>query len=320
VAKLALNDKQKNNVTEILGNSVPNGEKMLSELLGKSVSISISQVEEVGAATVGTILPGRNLIVPIELGDNMGNVALVVSEAQAAIMADLMIGQDGSNPPAVLEDLHLSAVTELANQVSDAVISSVASQIGTSLFSTPGEASVIDLKSTSIPGIKGNVVIMDASLKIEGLGSGKFAMIFEGEVISFLKNGQQSPASREGFVSDITSGGGIKMQKAATAQNVVTSELQAERVSGNVYDKSLDIVLDVPLQITVELGRTEKLVRDVLELTPGSVVELDKLAGEPVDILVNQKYIAKGEVVVIDENFGIRITDIVRPADRIPKI
>jgi len=318
---LALNDTQKNNATEILGNAVPSGEKMLSELLGKVTSVSMSQIEEVDAGSVASMLPGRNLVVPIELGDNMGNVALVISEPQAAIMADLMIGQDGTNPPAALEDLHLSAVTELANQVSDAVISSVASQIGVSLFSTPGEVSVINLDSSPIQGIDGNVIIMDADLTIGDLGSGKLAMLFGGKVVSSLKNGQKAPASSEGFVSDITSGGGGKtMQKSATAQNVVTSELQAERVSGNVYDRSLEIVLDVPLQVTVELGRTEKLVRDVLELTPGSVVELDKLAGEPVDILVNQKYIAKGEVVVIDENFGIRITDIVRPADRIPKM
>ena len=69
--------------------------------------------------------------------------------------------------------------------------------------------------------------------------------------------------------------------------------------------------MDVPLQVTVELGRTRKLIRDILELAPGSVIELDKLAGEPVDILVNGKLIAKGEVVVIDDNFGVRITKIV---------
>ena len=317
---MALNDKQKNNVTEILGNAVPNGEKMLSELLGKATSVAMSQIEETDAGSLGTMFPGRNLVVPVELGDGMGNAALIISEPQAAIMADLMIGQDGTNPPATLEDLHLSAVTELANQVTDSVISSISSQIGTSLFSTPGEVSVIDLESSPITGIDGEVIMMDADLTIGELGSGKLAFVFSGEVAASLKNGPQAPASTEGFVNDITSGGGKKMQKSATAQNVVTSELQAERVSGNVYDRSLEIVLDVPLQVTVELGRTEKLVRDVLELTPGSVVELDKLAGEPVDILVNQKYIAKGEVVVIDENFGIRITDIVRPADRIPKI
>jgi flagellar motor switch protein FliN/FliY len=75
--------------------------------------------------------------------------------------------------------------------------------------------------------------------------------------------------------------------------------------------------MDVPLQVTVELGRTQKMVKEVLALGPGSVLELDKLAGEPVDILVNEKPIAKGEVVVIDENFGIRVTEILAPRDRV---
>ncbi len=317
---MALNDKEKNNAAEILGNAIPNGEKMLSELLGKATSVSMSSVEETDSGSVASMMPGRNLVVPIELGDGMGNVALIVSEEQAAIMADLMIGQDGSNPPAALEDLHLSAVTELANQVNDAIISSVASQIGQGLMSNPSEVSVIDLGSGSIPGIDGEVLVVDADLNIGEFNPGKLALIFSGEVASAIKSGKKAEASTEGFVGDITGGGGKKMQKAATAQNISTSELQPERAVGSVYDRSLDIVMDVPLQVTVELGRTEKLVRDVLELSPGSVIELDKLAGEPVDILVNQKYIAKGEVVVIDENFGIRITDIVRPADRIPKI
>jgi len=73
----------------------------------------------------------------------------------------------------------------------------------------------------------------------------------------------------------------------------------------------------VPLEVTVELGRTKKYIREILEFGPGSIIELDKLAGEPVDILVNGKAIAKGEVVVIDENFGVRITDIIHPSKRI---
>jgi flagellar motor switch protein FliN/FliY len=75
--------------------------------------------------------------------------------------------------------------------------------------------------------------------------------------------------------------------------------------------------MDVPLEVTVELGRTKKYIREILEFGPGSIIELDKLAGEPVDILVNGKAIAKGEVVVIDENFGVRITDIIHPSKRI---
>ncbi|WP_010301501.1 flagellar motor switch phosphatase FliY [Kurthia senegalensis] len=81
--------------------------------------------------------------------------------------------------------------------------------------------------------------------------------------------------------------------------------------------RNLNMLLDIPLQVTVELGRTKRSVKDILELVSGSIIELDKLAGEPVDILVNSRLIAKGEVVVIDENFGVRITDILSKADRL---
>lgn len=80
---------------------------------------------------------------------------------------------------------------------------------------------------------------------------------------------------------------------------------------------NLDLLLDVPLRVTVELGRTEMSIREVLALGPGSVVELSKVAGEVVDILVNGKLIAHGEVVVIDDMFGVRVTDIIPPAARV---
>lgn len=88
----------------------------------------------------------------------------------------------------------------------------------------------------------------------------------------------------------------------------------------HMEDNNLNLLMDIPLKVTVELGRTHKQIKDILELSQGSIIELDKLAGEPVDILVNNKLIAKGEVVVIDENFGVRVTDIVSQWDRIQKI
>jgi len=97
-------------------------------------------------------------------------------------------------------------------------------------------------------------------------------------------------------------------------QPVQFTPLKASNIPG--FDANIGLIMDVPLQLTVELGRTRKLIREILELAPGSVIELDKLAGEPVDILANGKPIAKGEVVVIDENFGVRITEIIGQLDR----
>ena len=81
--------------------------------------------------------------------------------------------------------------------------------------------------------------------------------------------------------------------------------------------QNLDFILDIPLKVTVELGKTNILIKDLLQLSQGSVLELDKLAGEALEIVVNGKLIAKGEVVVINEKFGIRLTDIVSPVERI---
>lgn len=84
--------------------------------------------------------------------------------------------------------------------------------------------------------------------------------------------------------------------------------------------KNLDFILDIPLLLSVELGRTKLLVKDVLQLNQGAVVELGKLAGEPLDVFVNSKLVARGEAVVVNEKFGVRLVDIVSPAERVEKI
>ena len=76
--------------------------------------------------------------------------------------------------------------------------------------------------------------------------------------------------------------------------------------------ENINLIMDVPLEVTVELGRTSKSIHDILDFAPGTIIELNKIAGEPIDVLVNGKYVAKGEVVVIEESFGIRITEIVK--------
>jgi flagellar motor switch protein FliN len=95
---------------------------------------------------------------------------------------------------------------------------------------------------------------------------------------------------------------------------------QLSSSSGQDAPKNLDLLLDVTLPISIELGRTTMNVQDILNLGPGSVVELNKLAGEPVDLLVNNKVVAKGEVVVIDENFGLRVTSLISPEERLKSL
>jgi len=84
--------------------------------------------------------------------------------------------------------------------------------------------------------------------------------------------------------------------------------------------KNLDLILDIPLTLTVELGRSKMIINDLLQLGQGSVIELTKLAGEPLEVLVNQKLVARGEVVVVNEKFGVRLTDIISPVERVQSL
>lgn len=103
---------------------------------------------------------------------------------------------------------------------------------------------------------------------------------------------------------------------AAPQQQVNVAPAQFTPFAGNygmqLPPENIDLIMDVPLEVTVELGRTHKSIQDILDFSPGTIIELNKIAGEPIDVLVNGKYVAKGEVVVIEESFGIRITEIMK--------
>ena len=95
---------------------------------------------------------------------------------------------------------------------------------------------------------------------------------------------------------------------------------EAEADEGGTENQSLDLILDIPLTVTVELGRSKMLINDLLQLGQGSVIELTKLVGEPLEVLVNQKLVARGEVVVVNEKFGVRLTDIISPMERVQSL
>ncbi|TDK68330.1 flagellar motor switch protein FliN [Sapientia aquatica] len=107
--------------------------------------------------------------------------------------------------------------------------------------------------------------------------------------------------------------------KSAEPQPTVFQELSPKQNKIETHN-DIDFILDIPVQLTVELGRTKIAIKNLLQLAQGSVVELDGLAGEPMDVLVNGCLIAQGEVVVVNDKFGIRLTDIITPAERIRKL
>jgi len=113
---------------------------------------------------------------------------------------------------------------------------------------------------------------------------------------------------------------GDAMNEQEQASAVSPDSLTESAVDGTIENEKLDVILDIPVSLSMEVGKTQIPIRNLLQLTQGSVVELDRLAGEPLDVMVNGTLIAHGEVVVINEKYGIRLTDVMSPHERIQKL
>ncbi len=114
--------------------------------------------------------------------------------------------------------------------------------------------------------------------------------------------------------------GGNADAGAETNTDLASFDQLSPDTTGNSEDVNLDVILDIPVSIAMEIGRTTINIRNLLQLNQGSVIELDRMAGEPLDVLVNGTLIAHGEVVVVNEKFGIRLTDVISPAERVKKL
>ena len=122
-----------------------------------------------------------------------------------------------------------------------------------------------------------------------------------------------------GSLEDVSGGSG-DMESQDSGGEVGLEAKEDKDLEKATDNKNLDMILDIPLVVTVELGRTKMMINDLLQLGQGSVIELSKLVGEPLEILVNEKLVARGEVVVVNEKFGVRLTDIVSPMERVESL
>lgn len=134
-------------------------------------------------------------------------------------------------------------------------------------------------------------------------------------------NDETNPESEEEVTDDWAAAFAEQAQaESAAASPAPMQELHDEGGPLPSEDVNMDVILDIPVTIAMEIGRTRINIRNLLQLNQGSVVELDRLAGEPLDVLVNGTLIAHGEVVVVNEKYGIRLTDVISPAERVKKL
>ncbi len=342
-----LTDIERDAMGEIGNISMGSAATTLSILLDRRVSITTPKVSLSNLKEIKEQYPLPYVV--IEVGYTHGLIGgnlLAMQERDTAIIADLMMGGDGSNPPSEMNELYMSAVTEAMNQMMGSTATAMSTMFKKKVDISPPQVNVMnfadnptisDLTAEDQP-----IVRVSFRMEVEGLIDSEIMQVisidFARELVSNLMGSIQPPAPPKPPVKEEAP---IPMKetlpelknrlpnsamiaetvpsKPQYQQNVTVQPVQFAPLTNNslaVSDPNINLIMDVPLQVTVELGRTRKLIRDILELTPGSIIELDKLAGEPVDVLVNGKLIAKGEVVVIDENFGVRITEIVSQLER----
>lgn len=345
-----LTDIEVDALGEIGNISMGSAATTLSVLLGRRVSITTPRVSVATLREIQNQYPLPYLVIEVGYTHGItGTNLLAIREMDALIIADLMMGGDGTNPSGELNnEIYMSAVGEAMNQMMGSVATSMSTVFKKKIDISPPRVNVIDFASesaiTNTVSFDDSIVKIAFRMEVEDLIDSEIMQILPvsvaKEMVENLLSAVQEPVQPQtqqnnsssvskskpaSAVNSIQDAGGHTQPVAAqptrskTISDVAVQPVQfapLQQAAVAVNDANIGLIMDVPLQVTVELGRTKKLIRDILELSPGSVIELDKLAGEPVDILVNGKLIAKGEVVVIDENFGVRITDIVSQLER----
>ena len=345
-----LSDVEIDALGEIGNISMGSAATTMSVLLSRKVEITTPRVSIMLLDDMRKDYPMPYIIVEVRFTEGInGTNLLAMKESDAAIIADLMMGNDGSNPPTGMNELYMSAVAEAMNQMMGATATSLSSIFKSRVDLAPPKVRLIDLAGNdnitdSVTGSE-DLVRIAFRMVVEDLIDSEIMLILPLKIARDMVDGllhssapapaQQVPKPAAAPAQQVAAAAPPVQQQPAyipqqqapqrgpsavvPEQNVIVQPAQFAPLKQNVMnvsDSNIGMIMDVPLQVTVELGRTRKLIREILDLAPGSVVELDKLAGEPVDILVNGKIVAKGEVVVIDENFGVRITGIVSMQER----
>ena len=351
-----ITDMERDALGEIGNISMGGAATTLSVLLGRKVSITTPTVSISNMSQLKEKYPIPFLVVEVGYSIGIeGNNVLCIQAKDAAIIADLMMGNDGTNPDEELSEIHMSAVSESMKQMMGSVATSLSSMFNKKVDITPPVVTLVDLGTEEVVSklLDKADPIVQASFRMEvdGLIDSEIMQLLPldvaREMVDALMNQQPdvddeeeaiaaaaapppaapaaAPASAPAAAAaaPASNGYGAQPMQPHVASNVPVQSAQFTPLSTvpvQVNDANIGLILDVPLQVNVELGRTKKSIKEILDLTKGSIVELDKLAGETVDIMVNGKYLAKGEVVVIDENFGVRITEIVSPLERAARL
>jgi flagellar motor switch protein FliN/FliY len=341
-----LGEKERGAFLRLLEGLVGAQASNLSILTRKSVNLDRPTLQVLSGEELSGSLPAELVDVKLDFAEGLrGEHSYLLDLGTAQAIAGLMMGQAGVE----MDDAALSAVAEALSQMSGPVATEIGNLVSRTVKTAPPDFQRAARDQARFP--QGEAIVkVEYPILVEGQAPARLTELYSLALVKEIAaalpaSGQQAaqPAAAAGLAAAFAQGARPQASSQAArgftappagagmtfgqsfgaagnpavppnVQPVQFANLQGGGLpaeSGNI-----GLLMDVFMELTVELGRTRKLIREILGIGEGTIIELDKLAGEPVDILVNHKLIAKGEVVVIDENFGVRVTEIVSPMQR----
>ncbi len=342
-----LTEEEADAIGEIGNISMGTAATTLFTLLNRKVTITTPKVSETTMEAMAADFEDPSVLINITYKVGIEGVNfLILHEKDVKIITDLMMGGDGTNISSELNDLHLSAISEAMNQMIGSSSTSLSEMLGKKIDISPPEAyhdQIADLDYTQFGITKSdNVVKIAFRMTVGDLIDSEIMQVLPLQVAKQMVSTIINNKKTSDPVVEVAPPQAVAPAKAdekvapkseppknqyyyeeeesrprVANEKISAVPLQFENFDSNsaqmYYNNDIDLIRDVPLEITVELGKTGKKINEILDFGVGSVIELDRLVGEPLDVLANGKRIAKGEVVVVDENYGIRITDIIIP-------
>jgi len=298
---------------------------VLNTLINKSINCEVEESKQADKESVGGIFtePVLDVVVPFE-GELDGTIHFLLTRQSTALLSDLMMMGDGT---AEYADEHKDAIGEIFNQIIGAFTTALGDVMSQS--PTSGAIEVKEYEPENPPVNFETTDMVHCKLTVEDFPEFPLCALVPGDITEKLiatGGGEADGSGGESGGIGLDSGELDALADISSSPTDSSGDFTTDDFGGgggglsSSGDKNIDMLLDIELDVCIELGSTRLPIKRVLELAPGSIVELERMAGEPVDLLVNDKVVAKGEIVVVDESFGIRILSLVSPEERIKSL
>ncbi|MGL4654611.1 MAG: flagellar motor switch phosphatase FliY [Sarcina sp.] len=332
--------EQDNDLLGEIGNiSMGSASTALSQVINQSVNITTPVVSITTIGELKRQFAVPNILLEVQYTSGIvGKNILIMKIPDAAVIANLMMGGDGTAIAQELSEIEISAVQEAMNQMIGSAATSMATMFAREVNISPPNSKIWENITEDISNDLDDdqeIINISFNLNIGTLVDSTIMQVLPvetGRKIVRIMMGEDTIEEVQAVApKQVEEPRPAPRQETVTIPPVEEIELPPVAISKAQFESldptkqagsynNMDLILDVPLDVSVVLGKTKKSIKDVLSLGVGSVIELDKLADEPLEILVNGKRIAYGEVVVIDESFGIRITSIIDGTERIKSL